>query len=90
MSGALSLDIPEPKYRIGAQIVALIDFQLRYAEITEAYLQAQIIYNDGGLWLEGTPRWEYNVRIVNTPPAEAEMMIIAERTIIAERGSESV
>lgn len=81
MAHPLPVSIPEPKYRIGAVVLALIDHHPRYARLEEAHLVAHFVYDQQGVRFDHQPTWEYNVYVLADPVEESEPMVIAERTI---------
>lgn len=85
----MQIDIPAPKYPIGAIVVALINHQARYARLEQAHMVAHFVMNDRGLMIENRPRWEYDARVFNDPLDESEMMVISERTIIKQVETDS-
>lgn len=84
MDGSFLIDVPEPAYRIGAMVLALINYQPRRARIEQASLTAHITVNAEGPFLESDLRWEYIVTVFNEPVEESEEMTIAEKTILFE------
>lgn len=84
MSDKCLLEFENPKYKIGADVVALINYQLRQARVEQAYLQANIVVDDTGMYVEGALRWEYLVLVIADPIESSEKMVITERTIISE------
>ena len=84
MSDKCLLEIEYPKYLIGVDVVALINNQLRQARVEQAYLQANIVVDETGMYVEGAMRWEYLVLVIADPIEASEKMVITERTIISE------
>lgn len=78
----MQIDLPRPKYRIGIMVIALINHQPRYAEIQQALLSANVVIDENGVRVDGTPRWEYDVCILHEDALER--IVISERTIISE------
>lgn len=83
------VEIENPKYAIGADVVALINNQLRHATVEQAYLQANIVVDETGMYVEGALRWEYLVLVINDPVEASEKMVITERTIISRIDDEN-
>lgn len=79
---SVEITIPEPKYRIGAMVIALINHQPRYGEVQEAYLSPLVVIDEEGVHLKGMLVWEYEVCVLHED--SIENIIISERTIIAE------
>lgn len=69
---------------MGAWVIALINNQLRKAIIQEAYLQANIVADDMGIYIEGELRWEYLVLVINDRVEASEKIIVTEHTILRE------
>lgn len=84
MDDRLLMEIPEPRYAIGAMVLALINHQPRYARIEKAHLDAHVVFDDEGPALTSDLRWEYDVLVINDPVEASERMIVAERTILFE------
>ena len=82
MERNLVVDIPEPKYAIGATVIALINHQPRIAQINAAHLNPHFVLKADGLYTFGQPRWEYDVLVLNDPHEASEPMMIAESTVI--------
>lgn len=80
-SSSMQIDIPEPKYRIGMIVIALINHQPRYAEIQQSYLSPHVVMTEEGVHIEGNPVWEYHVYVLHEDSIET--IIISERTIIS-------
>lgn len=84
MDGSFLIDVPEPAYRIGAVVLALINYQPRRARIEQANLIAHITVDAEGPFLENDLRWEYVVTVFNEPVEASEQMTIAEKTVLFE------
>jgi hypothetical protein len=84
MPDSLQVDLPQPQYPIGAHVLALINHQLRYAAIEQAFISVQLAIDDSGYFYTQTPRWEYSVSVFNQPTDTWESMVIAEHTILRE------
>jgi len=84
VSDKQSVQVDKPKYDIGLRVIALINNQLREAVIEKAFLQANIVADEQGMYIEGSLRWEYLVLVIADPIEASDKMIITERTIIRE------
>lgn len=84
MSDDYHLQIKKPKFPIGQHVIALINNQLREAHIEKAFLEANIVADEQGMYIDGALRWEYLVLVIADPIEASEKMVITERTIIRE------
>lgn len=87
----LHVDIPMPRYAVGALVIALIDHHPRYARIGQAHLETRIVLDNTGFAFAHVLRWEYQVCVLNDSGAESDQVMIAEQTIICavESGQDS-
>jgi hypothetical protein len=84
MTAEMFIAVPEPKFRVGAVVLALVNHKPRYARLEKAYLNAHLILDSEGLSFENKPRWEYAALVFNDPIEQSETVIITEKTIFYE------
>ncbi len=84
MSHLMQVVIPEPKYHVGATLIALVNHQPRYVEVLQAHLSANFILESDGVSMIDGATWEYDVLVQADPIEFSERMIITERSIIVD------